>query len=98
MAKAKQAKRYVIIRGDRSGVHVGALKRRVGREVVLTNSRRVWWWSGAASLSQMAMSGVGSDSRVTVEVPTITILDAIEIIPCSAAAEANLRRIAPWKI
>ena len=43
----------VIIRGDRSGVEFGTLVAQNGREVTLKNARRIWYWSGAASLSWM---------------------------------------------
>lgn len=47
----------VIIRGDRSGVEFGELVEQNGNEVTLKNARRLWYWAGAASLSQLAMDG-----------------------------------------
>ena len=44
----------VIIRGDRSGVEFGTLIAQNGQEVILHNARRLWYWDGAASLSQLA--------------------------------------------
>ena len=49
----------VIVRGDRSGVFFGTLAERSGREVKLTGCRRLWYWDGAASLSQLAVDGTG---------------------------------------
>jgi hypothetical protein len=49
---------FVIIRGKYSGVHAGYLKEDLGNEVILNNSRRLWMWKGAASLSQLAVDGV----------------------------------------
>jgi len=37
---------------------MGYLKAVKGRKVELVNARRLWYWSGAASLSQMALEGV----------------------------------------
>lgn len=90
----------VIIRGDRSGVFFGTLVEKNGREVKLTNCRRLWFWSGAASLSQLAMEGVSnpSDSKFTIAVNEIVILDAIEIIACSKAAIKNIESVREWKI
>lgn len=90
----------VIIRGDRSGVFFGTLVEKNGREVKLTNCRRLWFWSGAASLSQLAMEGVNnpSDCRFTVAVSEIVILDAIEIIACSKAAIENIESVREWKV
>lgn len=47
----------VLIRGDRSGVEFGTLVAYDGQEVTLHNARRIWYWDGAASLSQLAKDG-----------------------------------------
>ncbi len=92
--------KYVIVRGDRSGVFAGTLESQEGRKVVLSNCRRLWYWSGAASLSQIAMEGVKNprECKFTVTVDSIAILDAIEIIPTTAAAEANIKAVKEWKL
>lgn len=90
----------VIIRGDRSGVFFGTLSEKERQEVKLTNCRRLWYWSGAASLSQLAVEGVKNpdDCKFTVTVPEITILDAIEIIPCSTKAIEVIESTREWKM
>jgi hypothetical protein len=50
-----KVKKTVIVRTYTAGVFMGDLESRTGQEVVLTNARRIWYWSGAASLSQLAM-------------------------------------------
>ena len=89
----------VIIRGNRSGVFYGTLVSRNGSEVCLTDCRRLWYWSGAASLSQLAMEGVKypDDCKFTVTVDRIEILDAIEIIPCTETASKNIEAVWIWK-
>ncbi|MBD5302290.1 MAG: hypothetical protein HDS16_04750 [Bacteroides sp.] len=89
----------VIIRGDRSGVFFGELAEKNGQEVKLNNCRRLWFWSGAASLSQLAVEGVKnpSDCKFTVVVPEIAILDAIEIIPCTDKAVEVITGVREWK-
>ena len=91
---------YYIIRGDRSGVFFGRLGERHGQEVEILDCRRLWFWAGAASLSQLASEGVKDPRRCkfTVTVPQLTVLDAIEIIPCSAAAAANITAVPEWKM
>ena len=78
----------VIIRGNRSGVEFGTLVAQDGSEVTLANARRIWYWDGAASLSQLATDGTSrpDNCKFTVTVGSITILDAIEIIPCTGKA------------
>ena len=87
---------YVVVRTYSAGVHVGEMIERRGREVDLANARRIWSWklsdtSGINSLHEVCTSGVGPGSRVSVQIPAITLLEAIEVLPCSEAAEQNLR-------
>ena len=95
----EQKQRY-IIRGDRSGVFFGEIAARDGQEVTIRNCRRLWFWSGAASLSQLAAEGVKhpKDCKFTVTVDELTMLDAIEIIPCTEKACASIDGVREWKI
>lgn len=88
-----------IIRGDRSGVFFGEIAERSGKEVKITNCRRLWYWSGAASLSQLALEGVTDPDgcKFTVTVPEATILDAIELLPCTAAACKSIDGVKVWR-
>jgi hypothetical protein len=89
----------VIIRGDRSGVEFGTLVAHNGREVTLHNARRIWYWAGAASLSQLAQEGTSmpNSCKFTVSVDSITILDAIEIITCSDKAVKSIEEVEAWR-
>lgn len=90
----------VIVRGDRSGVFFGTLKKKEGQEVVLTNCRRLWYWEGAASISQLAAEGTTNPGgcKFTMAVDEIGILDAIEIIPCTEKSINSIEKIVVWKI
>lgn len=87
--------KYVIVRGDRSGVFAGTLAARDGREVKLTECRRIWYWEGAASISQLAIDGTHNprECKFPAPVKEITILDALEIIPCTEKAEASIKAV-----
>ena len=101
MEKSKvMTKSKVIVRGDRSGVFFGNLKERNGQEVTLTDCRRLWYWSGAASISQIAAEGVKNpgECKFTMSVSEIIILDAIEIIPCTEEAIQNINSVKAWKL
>lgn len=89
----------VIVRGDRSGVFFGTLVAKDGKEVKLEKCRRLWYWSGAASLSQLAMEGVTRPDgcKFTVTVNEIIITDAIEIILCTDEAIRNIEGVREWK-
>ena len=90
---------YYIIRGDRSGVFFGQIVERKDREVTLTNCRRVWYWDGAASLSQLAAEGVKAPQscRIAMPVEELTVRDAIELIRCTDAAVDNIKAVPEWK-
>lgn len=88
-------KKYVVIRTYSAGVHVGELAGRKGKEVKLTNARRIWSWKGANSLHEIALRGVGSGSKVSDTVPEIELTEAIEVIACAPAGEESLRS-AQW--
>ena len=93
----------VIIRANRAGVFFGTLKEKTvtpaGVEVVLQNSRRIWYWIGAASLSQLATEGTKNPKscKFTVTVPEHNIMDVIEIIPCSENAVNSIEDVPTWK-
>jgi hypothetical protein len=90
---------YVVVRTYSAGVHAGYLKSRDGKEVVLVNARRLWYWSGASTLSQLAMEGVKnpSDCKFPCPVTEITLTEAIEIISCSEVARKNIQEVWEWK-
>ena len=93
----------VIVRSYGAGVFFGILKEKTTTngvvEVVLTNSRRLWYWSGACSLSQLATEGVKTPQgcKFSVSVPEICIEQVIEIIPCSDEAIKNIESVSIWK-
>lgn len=89
----------VIIRGNSSGVEFGTLVFKNGSEVTLHNARRIWYWEGAASLSQLAKDGVTCPEhcKFTVTVDSITVLDVVEIIPCTDKAIKIIEGVPEWK-
>lgn len=90
---------YVVVRSDRAGVFAGYLKSREGSEVVLTNARRLWYWSGAASLSQLAMEGTSQPAKCKfpIAVAEITILTVIEVIAATEAAKTSIEGVKVWQ-
>ena len=90
----------MIVRGTDSGVFFGKLEERDGREVFLSECRRLWYWEGAASISQIAVDGTvkPEDCKFTVTVDSILILDAIEVIPCTEKAVAKIQAVPEWKM
>lgn len=74
--------KYVIVRTYSAGVFAGELENRNGQEVVLRNARRIWYWEGAATLSQLAMEGTKKPDgcKFPCEVDRVELLEAVEIL------------------
>lgn len=95
--------KLVIIRSYASGVHYGYLKSRkdllAGLSVELVNTRRVYKWAGACSLSQLATDGSTEPAscQISVTVPEMEVMQVIEIIPVTAKAANSLNAIVEWK-
>ena len=102
MATKKAAKkpatksRPVIVRTYSAGVHYGHLVSRRGREVRLTGSRRIYYWTGALSCSELATRGPGAGSRIGDPI-SVTLTEAIEIIDCSPAAAKAIEAYPRWE-
>lgn len=89
---------YVIIRTYSAGVFAGILKARAGQEVEMTNARRLWYWDGAASLSQMANDGVKNPSNCKFAQPVnVQLTQAIEVIPVTENARKIIEAVVVWQ-
>jgi hypothetical protein len=91
---------YVIVRASKAGVFAGTIASRKGQEVELTKARRIWYWDGAASLSQLAITGPSKPSQCKFPAPVgrVLLLEAIEIIPCTPAAKKSIEEVKIWKV
>lgn len=92
--------KFYIIRADRAGVFFGHIKERRGSEVDMTNVRRIWRWSGARTLTELAKDGPSDprDCQFTEYIDEMTILGVIEVIPCSDMAVDVITGVEPWMI
>lgn len=93
------SKDYVIIRTENAGVFAGYLKSKDGNEVELTNARRIWYWDGAASLSQLAMEGTSKpeNCKFPCEMDSLTLLGVLEIIPTTEKAKKSIQAVKIWE-
>lgn len=91
--------RYCMVRTYSAGVFAGTIESRNGKEVVLSNARRIWYWDGAASLSQLATSGTSKPINCKFPEPVAEVLltEAIEIIPITEIAKASIESVPVWK-
>lgn len=94
----KKKNKTVIVRTYSAGVFMGELISRKGQEVILKNARRLWYWSGAASLSQLAMEGTKSPStcKFPCTVDRVELLQAIEILEVTPKAKKSIDEVPVW--
>lgn len=98
-AKKKDGMEYVVVRTHSAGVFAGYLESQKGKVVVLKQVRRLWYWDGAATLSQLAMEGVTKpdNCKFPCEVDTEILTEAIEIIGCKEKARKSIAKVPVWK-
>lgn len=89
---------YCIVRTYSAGVFAGYVKSQEGKEVVILQARRLWYWDGAATLSQLAVDGVSKpqNCKFPVEVQSLKVLEAVEIISCTEKAKKSIARVSIW--
>lgn len=89
-----------IVRANGAGVFFGEIKEKDGNRVVMTNARRLWYWEGAASLSQLAQTGTASPDRCKfpVAVDEIEIFNVIEILSVTEKAAKTIDSVKIWKL
>jgi hypothetical protein len=99
-AQKLSGKPYVIVRTYSAGVFAGYLKSREGKEVELLNARRLWYWDGAASLSELSQLGTKSpeNCKFPQEVPSIVLTESIEILTVSAKAKESIDSVKVWTV
>jgi hypothetical protein len=88
-----------VVRTYSAGVFIGLVAQREGKEALLKNARRIWYWSGAASLSQLAMEGTKDpeNCKFPKAVDEVLLTECIEFIPATDAAIASIDAVPVWK-
>ena len=94
---------YVIIRTYSAGVHAGYLKAKestlAGMEVELVSARRLYSWSGALTISELASIGTCKPDQCKFCAPIQSItLVAIEIVPVTETAFNSIKSVKEWKL
>ena len=91
----------VLVRSETAGVFFGQL---VDTDlsngfVEMKNVRRIWYWAGAASLSQLAIDGTSKpkECKFPEAVAKISVGKVIEIIPCTERAATCINEVAIWR-
>ncbi len=87
-----------IVRTHSAGVFYGVVVSRRGQEVVMKDARRLWYWDGAASLSQLAMEGMKAPQNCKFPCPVreVLLLQVIEVINTTEAARKSIEAVPVW--
>lgn len=101
---------YVIARSTNAGVFAGTLHAPVttlpkeGEPVVslaalvLTGARRIWYWAGAMSLSELAQHGTSKPESCKFGVPATVQLEGVcEVQAVTEAARKSIEEVPEWK-
>jgi len=97
--KNKKGMEYCIVRTYSAGVFAGWYNRKVkGQEGTIYNARRLWYWDGAASLSELAVNGTSKpeNCKFPVEVKEIILKQIIEIIVCTKKGKDSIEGVPVW--
>lgn len=90
--------KYVMARTYSAGVFAGFLFKRNGKEATLKNARRIFYWDGAASLSELAVRGTSKpeNCKFPVAVPEVILTEVIEIIPTTKEGQKSIETVKIW--
>lgn len=91
--------RVCMVRTYSAGVFFGKVEKKKGQSVLMTNARRMWYWDGAASLSQLATDGPKKPGNCKFPVPVAKIVleQVIEMIPATEEAVAAIAAVPVWE-
>lgn len=97
-AVKEREEEYVIVRTYSAGVFSGYLEKRDGKQGTIRNARRFWYWSGAASLSELAVDGVKNpnECKFPCEVDKIELTEIVEILYCTDKAKESIANVKVW--
>lgn len=88
---------FYIVRAD-SGLFFARVKSRTDREAILTNCRQLHYWKTIGlNYLDIAINGVLDGSKITHEVPEITVLDVRSLTACTDKAATSIAAVKPWK-
>ena len=100
MPKNLDGLEYCIVRTYSAGVFAGWFDRSTISKIgTVKSARRLYYWDGAATLSQMAQEGVAKPKNCKFTVHSDhDLTEIIEVLPCTEAAKNSIEGVAVWKM
>ncbi|MDX8383725.1 MAG: hypothetical protein R8M45_06560 [Ghiorsea sp.] len=91
--------RYCMVRTQSAGVFCGFVSEASGTMFTVLNARRMYYWAGAATLSQLSQEGTTkpSECKFPCEVPEVLLLGVLEVIPMTEQAIKSIASVAVWR-
>lgn len=88
-----------IIRANGAGVFFGEVEKLDGDTATVKNARRLWYWDGAASLSQLAQEGTSrpENCKFPVTVEEVVVFNVLEILSVTDKAAKSIDGVEIWK-
>ena len=88
----------IIARIDRAGVFHGTLDHIDNDIIRMTDTRRIYYWNGALSVTDMAANGL-TGGKISAPVTKVEFMTdkVIELNECSEGAAKSIETIKPWK-
>lgn len=89
---------YVIVRTYSAGVFAGNIASQDNQHVVMFNARRLWYWDGSASLSELATKGTSKPENCKFPCPVdrIELTEVIEILNVTDVAKKSIESVKEW--
>ena len=77
----------------------GDVEKIEGTTATLKNARRLWYWDGAASLSQLAQEGTSrpENCKFPITVEEIVVFNVLEILSVTDKAANSIDGVKIWK-
>jgi hypothetical protein len=96
-----EPRKYVIVRTFAMGVFAGELLPESTETMkILINARRIWFWAGAASLSQLAMTGTSKPLEckfpIAVSRVELTSPQGFEVLDVTQVARDSIASVPVW--
>lgn len=90
--------KYCMVRTYSAGVFAGLVESLNGKEATLKDARRIWYWSGAATLSQLATDGTSNPKgcKFPVAVAEVYLPEVVEVIPITHKARLSIASVPVW--
>ena len=94
--------KFYIIRANSAGVFMGKIAFLEGKTIGINSLRRLYYWSGALDVSQLAKQGVTKPnsckfSEQLDEKDLSVVTDLIEFHPMTEKAISSLNSVQAWK-